>query len=288
MQIIERISAMQRWSETERRSARRIALVPTMGFLHEGHLSLVRSAKERADRIVVSIFVNPAQFSPNEDFAAYPRDFERDRRLLEREDIHVLFHPSVGEIYPEGYETQVDVARLAMLLCGAYRPGHFQGVATVVTKLFNIVRPHLAVFGEKDYQQLQLIRRLVRDLNFDIEIVGHAIVREADGLAVSSRNVYLGPQERQAALCLSRSLRRAACMVDRGETRSEVITAAVRARIQEEPLAQVEYVTLCDSATLKPVEEIRGSTLLALAVQIGKTRLIDNQILKHTKESMGK
>jgi pantoate--beta-alanine ligase len=281
MQIIERISEMQQWSEAARRSARRIALVPTMGFLHEGHLSLVRSAKERADRIVVSIFVNPAQFSPNEDFAAYPRDFERDRGLLERENIHVLFHPSVEEIYPEGYETQVNVERLAMLLCGAYRPGHFQGVATVVTKLFNVVRPHLAVFGEKDYQQLQLIRRLVRDLNFAIEIVGHPIVREADGLAVSSRNVYLGPRERQAALCLSRSLRRAACMVNRGETRSEVITAAVRGRIQEEPLAEVEYVALCDSATLKAVEEIRGSALLALAVRIGKTRLIDNQILKH-------
>ena len=282
MQIIERISEMQQWSEAERRGARRIALVPTMGFLHEGHLSLVRSAKQHTDRIVVSIFVNPAQFSPNEDFAAYPRDFERDRRLLERENIHVLFHPSVGEIYPEGYETQVNVERLAIVLCGAYRPGHFQGVATVVTKLFNIVRPHLAVFGEKDYQQLQLIRRLVRDLNFDIEIVGHPIVREADGLAISSRNVYLGPQERQAALCLSRSLRRAVCMVDRGETRSEVITEAVRARIQEEPLAQVEYVTLCDSVTLKSVEEIRGSALLALAVRIGKTRLIDNQILRHT------
>lgn len=281
MQIIETIKQMSHWSEAERRDGRRIALVPTMGFLHDGHLSLVRSTQQRADRIVVSIFVNPAQFSPNEDFPAYPRDFERDRRLLEKENIHALFHPSVAEMYPEGYETHVNVDKLALPLCGAHRPGHFRGVATVVAKLFNIVRPHLSIFGEKDYQQLQLIRRLVLDLNFDIEIVSHPIVREADGLAVSSRNVYLGPQERQAALCLFRSLRLAACMVDRGETRSEVITEAVRARIQEEPLAQVEYVTLCNSVTLKAVEEIRGLALLALAVRIGKTRLIDNQILKH-------
>ena len=280
MQIIETIKQMSHWSEAERRDGRRIALVPTMGFLHDGHLSLVRSTQQRADRIVVSIFVNPAQFSTNEDFPAYPRDFERDRRLLEKENIHALFNPSVAEMYPEGYETHVNVDKLALPLCGAHRPGHFRGVATVVAKLFNIVRPHLAIFGEKDYQQLQLIRRLVLDLNFDIEIVSHPIVREADGLAVSSRNVYLGPQERQAALCLFRSLRLAACMVERGETRSEVITKAVRARIKEEPLAQVEYVTLCNFATLKPVEEIRGSVLLALAVRIGKTRLIDNQILK--------
>lgn len=281
MQIIESVQQMSRWSEAERRDRRRIAFVPTMGFLHEGHLSLVRDAKQRGDRIVVSIFVNPAQFSPNEDFAAYPRDLERDRRLLEREDIDVSFHPPVREIYPEGYETHVNVDKLAMLLCGAHRPGHFQGVATVVAKLFNIVRPHVAVFGEKDYQQLQLIRRLVQDLNFDVEIVGHPIVREADGLAMSSRNIYLVPPERQAALCLSRSLRRAACMVDRGETSGRMITEAVLSVIQEEPLARVEYVTLCDSATLKPVEAIRGSALLALAVWIGKTRLIDNQILRH-------
>ncbi|HXV83935.1 MAG TPA: pantoate--beta-alanine ligase [Candidatus Binatia bacterium] len=288
MQVIEHISEMQQWSEAERRDRRRIAFVPTMGFLHEGHLSLVREAKQRGDRVVVSIFVNPAQFSPNEDFAAYPRDFERDRRLLEKENIDILFHPPVQEIYPEAYETRVNVDKLSMLLCGAHRPGHFQGVATVVAKLFNIVRPHVAVFGEKDYQQLQLIRRLVRDLNFAIEIVGHPIVREADGLAMSSRNIYLSPAERQAALRLSRSLRRAACMVDRGETSGRAITEAVRAEIQAEPLAQVEYVTLCDSATLKPVEEIRGSALLALAVRIGKTRLIDNQILKNTKEFIGK
>jgi pantoate--beta-alanine ligase len=280
MQIIERVQEMSRWSEAQRRDGRRIVFVPTMGFLHEGHLSLVRDGKNRGDRLVVSIFVNPAQFSPNEDFAAYPRDFERDRRLLEREGVDVLFHPSTPEIYPADYQSHVNVDALSVPLCGAHRPGHFQGVATVVTKLFNIVRPHVAIFGEKDYQQLQLIRRLVRDLNFDIEIVGHPIVREPDGLAMSSRNFYLSQQERQAALCLSRSLRRAACMVKQGETRGRVITEAVRTRIEKEPLASVEYVTLCNSATLRPVEELQDSALLALAVRIGKTRLIDNQILK--------
>jgi len=280
MRIIEHIREMQRWSEIQRQRGERIVFVPTMGFLHDAHLSLVRDGKKRGDRVVVSIFVNPAQFSPNEDFAAYPRDFERDRGLLEREHADILFHPSVREIYPEGYQTHVDVDKLGVLLCGAHRPGHFQGVATVVAKLFNIVRPHVAIFGEKDYQQLQLVRRLARDLNFDIEIVGHPIVREADGLAMSSRNIYLSPEERQAALCLSRSLSRAACMVQRGETRGQVITDAVRAGIEKEPLARMEYVSLCDSATLEPVEEIEESALLALAVRIGKTRLIDNQILK--------
>ena len=280
MQIIEHIQEMQRWSESQRQRRERVAFVPTMGFLHEGHLSLVRDGKNRGDRLVVSVFVNPAQFSPSEDFAAYPRDFERDRRLLEKENVDVLFHPSIQEIYPEDCQSHVNVDDLSVLLCGAHRPGHFQGVATVVAKLFNIVRPHVAVFGEKDYQQLQLIRRLVRDLNYDIDIVGHPIVREADGLAMSSRNFYLSPEERQAALCLSRSLRKAACMVQRGETRERVITGAVRAAIEKEPLARVEYVTLCDSATLRPVEQIQESALLALAVRIGKTRLIDNQILK--------
>ena len=280
MEIIEDIQEMQRWSEVQHHRGERIVLVPTMGFLHDAHLSLAREGKKRGDRLVVSIFVNPPQFSPNEDFTAYPRDFERDRALLEREYADVLFHPSVQEIYPEGYQTHVDVNKLGVFLCGAHRPGHFQGVATVVTKLFNIVRPHVAIFGEKDYQQLQLVRRLVRDLNFAIEIVGHPIVREADGLAMSSRNIYLSPEERQTALCLSRSLGRAACEVKRGEIRGRVITEAVCAEIEKEPLARVEYVTLCDSATLEPVEEIRETALLALAVRVGKTRLIDNAILR--------
>jgi pantoate--beta-alanine ligase len=280
MQIIERVQEMSRWSEGQRRDGRRIAFVPTMGFLHEAHLRLVRDGKQRGDRVVVSIFVNPKQFAPGEDFAAYPRDFARDQELLERESIDVLFHPSADEIYPAGFQTLISVDKLSLLLCAPYRPGHFQGVATVVAKLFNVVRPHVAIFGEKDYQQLQVIRRLVRDLNFDIEIIGHPIVREADGLAISSRNVYLSPEERQAALCLSRSLNRGECMVKRGETRGPLITAAVRTEIEKEPLAKVEYVTLCDSATLETVEKIQEDALLALAVRIGKTRLIDNRILK--------
>jgi pantoate--beta-alanine ligase len=280
MQIIERVQEMSRWSEAQRRDGRRIAFIPTMGFLHEAHLCLVRDGKKRGDRVVVSIFVNPKQFAPSEDFAAYPRDFARDRELLEQERIDVLFYPSADEIYPAGFQTQVSVDKLSLLLCAPCRPGHFQGVATVVAKLFNIVRPHVAIFGEKDYQQLQVIRRLMRDLNFDIEIVGHPIVREADGLAISSRNVYLSREERQAALCLSRSLSRGACLVKRGETQARVISDAVRAEIEKEPLAKVEYVTLCDSATLETVEELQEAALLALAVRIGKTRLIDNRILK--------
>jgi pantoate--beta-alanine ligase len=279
MQIIEKIAEMQRWSETQRCQDRRIAFVPTMGFLHEGHLSLVRYARNRGDRVVVSVFVNPTQFAPQEDFAAYPRDFDRDRKLLEREDVAILFFPAVQEMYPQGFQTRVEVSQLSQFLCGAHRQGHFQGVATVVTKLFNAVRPHVAIFGEKDYQQLQVIRRLARDLNFDIEIAGHPIVREADGLARSSRNAYLSADERKAALCLFRSLNRAASMVQEGETGAREITEAVRVEIAREPLALLEYVKLCDTINLTEVDHVRDRALLALAVRIGKTRLIDNIIL---------
>jgi pantoate--beta-alanine ligase len=279
MQIIEKISQMQSWSETQRCEGRRVAFVPTMGFLHEGHLSLVRYARNRADRVVVSVFVNPTQFAPQEDFAAYPRDFERDRKLLENEAVDILFSPAVQEMYPQGFETRVEVSQLSKLLCGAHRQGHFQGVATVVSKLFNAVRPHVAVFGEKDYQQLQVIRSLARDLNFDIDIAGHPIVREADGLAMSSRNAYLSVEERKAALCLSRSLNRAAWMVQTGKTGAREITEAVKVEIAREPLARLEYVKLCDTMTLTEVDQVQDRALLALAVRIGKTRLIDNTIL---------
>ena len=280
MQIIERVLEMQRWSETERRQGRRIALVPTMGALHEGHLSLVRDGKTRGDRVVVSLFVNPAQFAPQEDFASYPRDFERDRELLNDTGIDVLFHPAVEEIYPEGFDTRIKIRELSRPLCGAVRPGHFSGVATVVAKLFNIVRPQVALFGCKDYQQLQIIRRLVRDLNFDIEVVGHPTVREGDGLAMSSRNAYLNPEERKAALCLYRSLRHAEEMVRHGERRGAAIVDAARGEIAREPLVRVEYATLCDPESLREVERVEETALLALAVRIGKARLIDNMILK--------
>jgi len=281
MQIIEPISDMRQWSERQRRGRQRIVLVPTMGFLHEGHLCLVREARLRGDVVVASIFVNPAQFGPGEDFATYPRDFERDRRMLEAENIDVLFHPSVAQIYPAGAQTFVDVEKLSLPLCGSVRPGHFRGVATVVAKLFNIVQPHLAIFGEKDYQQLQVIHRMVRDLSMDVEIVGHPIVREADGLAMSSRNAYLTLAERQAALCLSRALCKAERLVRRGEMTAAKLVDRVRVEINNEPLAAIEYVKLCHAETLDEVDDVGEPALLALAVRIGKARLIDNRVLKH-------
>lgn len=281
MMVIESIADMRQWSERQRRGRQRIVLVPTMGFLHEGHLCLVRLARSRGDLTVASIFVNPAQFGPGEDFATYPRDFERDRQLLESEQVDVLFHPSEEQIYPAGSQTFVEVEKLSLPLCGALRPGHFRGVATVVAKLFNIVRPHVAIFGEKDYQQLQVIRRMVRDLNLDVEIVGHPIVREPDGLALSSRNAYLTAAERQAALCLSRVLCKAESWVNRGEVKAPVLMERVRAELLNEPLAAVEYVKLCHAETLDEVDEVDEPTLLALAVRIGKARLIDNLVLKH-------
>jgi len=280
MRIIKYIADMQDWSEAERRQGRRIALVPTMGFLHEGHLSLVREGKQSGDRLVVSIFVNPKQFDPREDFATYPRDFERDRKLLEREGTDILFYPTIEEIYPEGYQTHVEVEKLSVPLCGAFRPGHFRGVTTVVAKLFNIVRPRIAVFGCKDYQQLQVIRRMVKDLNLGVDIIGHPIVREPDGLAMSSRNAYLNSAERKAALCLSHALRKADTMVKEGETNSAIILDTVRREIAVEPLAQLEYASLADAESLLEMERVCDAALLALAVRIGKTRLIDNIILK--------
>ena len=281
MEIIDDLSTMRDWSEAERRQGRRLVLVPTMGFLHEGHLALVRAAGKRGDRVVVSIFVNPAQFGPGEDFAAYPRDFERDRALLEKELVDVIFHPAVDAIYPAGFQTCVEVEQLSLPLCGAARPGHFRGVATVVAKLLNIVRPQAAIFGEKDYQQLQLIRRMVRDLNIDVEIIGHPIVREPDGLAMSSRNAYLAPAERQAAVCLSRSLCKAERRVRRGETAANDIVRLVRSELDKEPLVRVEYVELRDAETLEPIDNIERAAVLALAVRIGKARLIDNRVLTY-------
>lgn len=281
MQIIEQIAAMRAWSEGERRRAQRIVFVPTMGSLHGGHLSLVRDAKGRGDRVVVSIFVNPMQFGPSEDFAKYPRDLPRDRALLDSLGIDVLFHPTVAEIYPDGYQTHIEVENLSLPLCGAARPGHFRGVATVVAKLFNIVRPHVAIFGEKDFQQLQVVRRLVRDLSMDIEIVGHPIVREADGLAMSSRNAYLTAGERRAAVCLSRALCKAEKLVRRGETSAAALLRVVVAELGQEPLAQLEYAKLCDADTLQEIDRVQGSAILALAVRFGRTRLIDNRVIKH-------
>ena len=282
IQIIEQIRQMQDWSEAQRREGQRIVLVPTMGFLHEGHLSLVRDGRQRGTRLVVSIFVNPKQFSPNEDYLGYPRDLAGDQKLLERERVNVLFSPSATEMYPSNYQTHIEVEKLSAPLCGASRPGHFRGVATAVTKLFNIVRPHVAIFGQKDFQQLQIIRRLVQDLNLDIEIVGHPTVREKDGLALSSRNSYLDAEERRAALCLYRSLKLAESLIQRGARESDLILAAVKREITREPRARIDYAQLCHPETLQAVDRIEQATLLALAVWIGKARLIDNIILDPT------
>ncbi len=283
MRIIEKISEMRAWSEAERRAGKRIAFVPTMGFLHRGHVSLVRDAKARGDRLVVSIFVNPTQFGPGEDFSGYPRDFEHDCELLEAEGIDAVFHPSVDEMYPQGGQTRVEVEKLSLALCGASRPGHFRGVATVVTKLFNIVLPHLAVFGEKDYQQLQVIRRLVRDLSMGVEIIGHPIVREVDGLAMSSRNSYLSETERAAAVCLSRALCKVERLFKRGEHSACMLVRKALTELEKEPLANVEYVKLCDAETLDEIEVIADAAVLALAVRIGKARLIDNRVFQRSQ-----
>ena len=280
MRSVDSIREMWDWSEEQRLQKKRIALVPTLGFLHEGHLELVREGRRRGDLLVVSIFVNPTQFAPNEDFNTYPRDFERDRKILAGEDVDILFHPSESEMYPDGYQTNVEVDQLSRFLCGAERPGHFRGVATVLVKLFNIVRPHVAVFGLKDYQQFLVVRRMVEDLNLDVEVVGIPTVREQDGLAISSRNHYLSEQERTAALCLRRALGRAEALVQQGERDAKGIIREVTAEIANEPLARVEYVQLCDPENLEAIETIQDKALLALSVRIGKARLIDHSILR--------
>jgi pantoate--beta-alanine ligase len=253
-----------------------IGFVPTMGALHEGHLALVRRARELADRVVVSIFVNPAQFGPDEDFEKYPRPIERDAELLATEGCDLLFLPPVAVIYPEGHCTFVDPSGPAEGLEGGHRPGHFRGVATVVTQLFNLVQPDLAVFGEKDAQQLAVIRRLVRDLHLPVEIFGHPTVREEDGLALSSRNGYLSADERPAATVLHRALSEGSRLIDQGERAAEAIRSAMRRSIESEPLARIDYAEVVDGDTFQPIELIRGSVVLPLAVRIGSTRLIDN------------
>ena len=244
-----------------------VGLVPTMGYLHEGHASLVDKAVSQCDRVVASDFVNPTQFGPNEDLEAYPRDFDRDCALLEEHGCHLVFHPEVSEMYAPDAATYVEIlSDMPKQLCGQTRPIHFRGVCTVVSKLFNIVTPDKAFFGQKDAQQLAIIRRMVRDLSYGVEIVGCPIVREPDGLAKSSRNTYLNPQERQAALVLSQAVRLGQAMVAEGETDAHRILAAMTAHIQAEPLARIDYVSAVDGVTMLPVETIQGSVLVAMAV----------------------
>ena len=280
MQIIEKAKEMQYICEKIRNSGKKIGFVPTMGALHEGHLSLVRKAREENEVVVVSIFVNPIQFGPNEDYNRYPRTFESDCEKLKKESVDYLFFPSVEEMYPAGFETYVSLRKLPNHLCGLSRPGHFDGVATVVTKLFNIVKPHKSYFGQKDYQQAKIIERMVRDLNIDTEVIMMPIVRESDGLAMSSRNAYLNPEERKKAICLYKSLLKAKEMIEGKEKSPEKIKEEMKKLILEiAPDAKIDYISIVNPQTLDDVSEIKDTVVVALAVFIGSTRLIDNFII---------
>lgn len=271
--VRERVNAWKREGLT-------VGFVPTMGYLHEGHKSLMEAARANNDKVVVSVFVNPMQFGPNEDLESYPRDFEKDSALCESVGVDLIFHPEPEEMYADGFCSYVDMNGLTTELCGKSRPIHFRGVQTVVLKLFNIVKPDTAYFGQKDAQQLAVIKRMVKDLNVDTEIVGCPIVREADGLAKSSRNTYLNPDERKAALILSRSLKLGRELIENGETDSKAVIKAITDSINTEPLAKIDYVDVVDFDTITPVDKIGKSVLVAIAVYIGKTRLIDNFIIE--------
>jgi pantoate--beta-alanine ligase len=279
MKTYTTIEEMRAASRAARLGGLRLGLVPTMGALHQGHLSLVRTAKAQCDAVAVSIFVNPLQFGPNEDLAKYPRTFEPDCEMLEQEDVDFLFAPSVEEMYPEKAITYVTVEGLSEKLCGRSRPGHFRGVTTVVAKLFHIVEPDLAFFGQKDAAQATIIRRMVRDLNFPVEIIVCSIVREADGLAMSSRNAYLNPQERKSALVLYRALRELQRKFDHGEHNPARLIEAGQNVLAQEPGVRVDYLEIVDPDTLDPVKEVEGAALVAIAAFVGNTRLIDNIVL---------
>lgn len=258
----------------------KIGLVPTMGYLHEGHKSLMEKARLDNDRIIVSIFVNPIQFGPNEDLTTYPRDIKRDQQICSQANVDLIFHPQANEMYGTTFATFVDMTGLTETLCGSKRPGHFRGVCTVVNKLFNIIEPHNAYFGQKDAQQLAIIKKMVNDLNINVQVIGCPIVRDADGLAKSSRNSYLNPVERKAALCLYKAIKYGQQCLEHGERNSKKIELAMQQIICQEPLASIDYITIVDAETLQPVEEINKLIVCALAVYIGKTRLIDNFTFK--------
>lgn len=277
--VCHTVAEIREFVRAARAQAQTVGFVPTMGYLHEGHLELMRQAKKQCDVVVISIFVNPTQFGPQEDFTKYPRDMERDLQLAEQVGVQAVFNPSVEEIYPRGYCTYVDVERLTEKLCGLSRPGHFRGVATVVAKLFNIVQPDQAFFGQKDAQQVLVIQRMAADLHMDLEVVTVPTMREADGLAMSSRNVYLDPVQRQAASVLFKGMCAAVDAVAAGQSEAAKICQLVVEMIEKEPLAQIDYVEIYSHPDLEPVAVLTGPALLALAVRIGRTRLIDNIIL---------
>ncbi|HPB59323.1 MAG TPA: pantoate--beta-alanine ligase [Candidatus Saccharicenans sp.] len=276
MEVISKVAELQERIKRWKQAGLTIGFVPTMGYLHEGHLSLVREAKKRNDRAAVSIFVNPKQFGPAEDYNVYPRDFNRDAALLEKEGVDLIFYPAVEEMYPAGYKTYVEVEDLENRLCGRSRPGHFRGVCTVVLKLFNLIQPDEAYFGWKDAQQVIILKKMVEDLNLPVKIRPMPLIREKDGLALSSRNIYLNPQERQASVVLYRSLELAEEIIKNGERQAARIRQQMVNLISAEPLARIDYVEIVDPQTLEPLVTIDGDALVAVAVYFGRTRLIDN------------
>jgi len=276
MEIITSVEQMQNYVLSARNQGKSIAFVPTMGFLHQGHLSLLHEGRKNSDVLVLSIFVNPTQFGQGEDFDSYPRDLSRDTKLAETTGVDIIFAPTAEQMYPRGYATTIHVDNLTENLCGASRPGHFDGVTTVVAKLFNIVQPHRAYFGMKDFQQLAVIQQMVRDLNMPIDVVGMPIVREADGLAMSSRNSYLSPELRQQGLALVDAIRQVIASAQQGERSAQKLIDLTRHRISQEPDAAIDYIQICHDQTLKDVTTIDDHAVLLLAVRFGSTRLIDN------------
>jgi len=281
MKVIETIKEMKEIASQARGDGKIITFVPTMGYFHEGHLSLMREGRKRGDLLIVSLFVNPTQFGPSEDFKNYPRDFERDAKMAEEVGVDILFTPGGMEMYPSDHQTIVRVEKVTQNLCGKSRPTHFQGVTTVVLMLFEIVMPHLAIFGEKDYQQLVAIQQMVKDLHMGVEVRGMPTVRETDGLAMSSRNTYLLPEERKAALSLYHSLQKAKELLQKGERRADRIINEVKGILQSEPLVRVDYAQICDAYTLQDVDWVEGDAVIALAAYLGKTRLIDNLVYRN-------
>ncbi len=280
MKQITTIKEIRKVLKEEKKKGKSIGFVPTMGYFHEGHLELMRQAKKLADVVVVSIFVNPIQFGPAEDYKRYPQDLEKDKSMAQEAGVDYLFIPSVEEMYPGELLTYVDVEKLTLPLCGKFRPGHFRGVATVVAKLFNIIQPDMAFLGEKDYQQLLVVRKMAEDLNFDVKIIPVPTVREEDGLAMSSRNVYLNSEERKASLVLYKSLQLAKDLIKSGEKDAQTIKQAMEAIIRKEPLVGLEYLSICDTCLLDELEKVEKEALIALAAKVGKARLIDNIVMR--------